>query len=331
MKSVLVAMSSGADSTCSALILLEKGYKVCGITFILTDDDFIVADKAGKLAEKMGIEHYTRDLRGEFDKYVITPFVESYINGETPNPCAMCNKNIKFKYLYEEMRKRSFDYMATGHYARVDNKEYNLIKKSMNQRRDQSFFLSTLDDKMRSSLILPLGDFSSKDEIFDYCKSKGYNYSPSSESRGICFVDGIYSDYISKHSDVDLSAEVHHIDEGYLSTTDNYTAYTVGQKKDIPHSYSVLNIDVDNAKIIVGSEEKLYKKCISLREAHFHVQIDTVKIYSVKMFNWGYLLKARIDKANAKVNFLEPVRAPARGQQAVIYDDDCVIGYGIII
>ncbi len=228
------------------------------------------------------------------------------------------------------MIKLNCERMASGHYARVSSQGERLLMKSKNTKRDQSFYLSSLTYKERERLLLPLGDFADKAEIFEYCKQRGYEYDMSSESRGICFVNGTYYDYIAKNTNTDLSADIYNLAGEYLCSTDNYTSYTVGQRKNIPKPYAVHSIDAERRKIIVALEENLYSREIKLRNASYYVPIDSDKVYAVKMFNWGYFLKAKVEPANSKLVFNDIVRAAAVGQQAVIYDGDYVVGCGII-
>ncbi len=329
-KSVLVAMSSGADSTASVLLLKKQGFEVVGVTFIMLEKDFKTAEKAKNLADKIGIEHYSIEIIDTFKNDVIAPFVESYVCGKTPNPCLICNRMIKYKYLSAEREKLNFDYMATGHYAIVSDNQKRLIKKSVNERRDQSYFLYRVDSEMREHLILPLGYFNNKEEIYTVARESGLEFNNIAESRGICFINSSYSDYIKNVAKQDLSCDIVDLQGNLLGRAENYTSFTIGQKKDIPNKYSVLAVDACNKKIIVGDDVGLYKKTIKISDSIYHSVIDENKIYKVKMFNWGYSLDAKVVIDKDMIVFEKPVRAPAIGQEAVIYDGDYVVGGGVI-
>ena len=169
MKKVLLGMSGGVDSSVSAIILQKQGYEVIGLTMLLCEDEKSTAiEDAKKVCEKLNIEHHVVDLKKEFKKNVIDNFVCSYMCAKTPNPCVECNKYMKFDEFYKIAQKLGCDYIATGHYARIEYsekyKEY-VLKKSKTEKKDQTYFLYGIDKKILPQVIFPLSDFEDKTEI----------------------------------------------------------------------------------------------------------------------------------------------------------------------
>ena len=151
MKKVVVGISGGVDSSVAVLLLKQQGYEVIGITFIFTDNFY--SNEAVKVCENLGIEHHIIDYRKEFKETVINSFINDYNRGITPNPCVLCNKEVKINFLYQKMLEYSCDYMATGHYAKIiDGKLY----KSEDLSKDQTYFLAQLSEQQLSKLLLPL-------------------------------------------------------------------------------------------------------------------------------------------------------------------------------
>ena len=346
MKKVLLGMSGGVDSSVSAVILQKQGYEVIGLTMLLCEDEKSTAiQDAKKVCEKLNIEHHVVDLKREFKKNVIDNFVCSYMCAKTPNPCVECNKYMKFDEFYKIAQKLGCDYIATGHYARIEYsekyKEY-VLKKSNSEKKDQTYFLYGIDKKILPQVIFPLSDFEDKTEIRKIAEENNLLVANKKDSQEICFIPN--NDYISflKNHDYNIknkkgkivlrSGEIIGEHEGIIN-------YTVGQRKGLGISYKeplyVLELNNKTNQVIVGTEKELYSKELFANELNFLIDIDLTKTIEIKA-----KVRYRANEADsilevrdgiAKVTFKEPQRAITPGQSVVFYKDNIVLGGGKII
>ena len=346
MKKVLLGMSGGVDSSVSAVILQKQGYEVIGLTMLLCEDEKSTAiQDAKKVCEKLNIEHHVVDLKREFKKNVIDNFVCSYMCAKTPNPCVECNKYMKFDEFYKIAQKLGCDYIATGHYARIEYsekyKEY-VLKKSNSEKKDQTYFLYGIDKKILPQVIFPLSDFEDKTEIRKIAEENNLLVANKKDSQEICFIPN--NDYISflKNHDYNIknkkgkivlrSGEIIGEHEGIIN-------YTVGQRKGLGISYKeplyVLELNNKTNQVIVGTEKELYSKELFANELNFLIDIDLTKTIEIKA-----KVRYRANEADsilevrdgiAKVTFKDPQRAITPGQSVVFYKDNIVLGGGKII
>ena len=346
MKKVLLGMSGGVDSSVSAVILQKQGYEVIGLTMLLCEDEKSTAiEDAKKVCEKLNIEHYVVDLKKEFKKNVIDNFVCSYMCAKTPNPCVECNKYMKFDEFYKIAQKLGCDYIATGHYARIEYsekyKEY-VLKKSNSEKKDQTYFLYGIDKKILPQVIFPLSDFEDKTEIRKIAEENNLLVASKKDSQEICFIPN--NDYISflknleyniknKKGKIALrSGEIIGEHKGIIN-------YTVGQRKGLGISYKeplyVLELNNKTNQVIVGTEKELYSKELFANELNFLIDIDLTKTIEIKA-----KVRYRANEADcilevrdgiAKVTFKDPQRAITPGQSVVFYKDNIVLGGGKII
>ena len=346
MKKVLLGMSGGVDSSVSAVILQKQGYEVIGLTMLLCEDEKSTAiQDAKKVCEKLNIEHHVVDLKREFKKNVIDNFVCSYMCAKTPNPCVECNKYMKFDEFYKIAQKLGCDYIATGHYARIEYsekyKEY-VLKKSNSEKKDQTYFLYGIDKKILPQVIFPLSDFEDKTEIRKIAEENNLLVANKKDSQEICFIPN--NDYISflKNYDYNIknkkgkivlrSGEIIGEHEGIIN-------YTVGQRKGLGISYKeplyVLELNNKINQVIVGTEKELYSKELFANELNFLIDIDLTKTIEIKA-----KVRYRANEADsilevrdgiAKVTFKDPQRAITPGQSVVFYKDNIVLGGGKII
>lgn len=346
MKKVLLGMSGGVDSSVSAVILQKQGYEVIGLTMLLCEDEKSTAiQDAKKVCEKLNIEHHVVDLKREFKKNVIDNFVCSYMCAKTPNPCVECNKYMKFDEFYKIAQKLGCDYIATGHYARIEYsekyKEY-VLKKSNSEKKDQTYFLYGIDKKILPQVIFPLSDFEDKTEIRKIAEENNLLVANKKDSQEICFIPN--NDYISflKNHDYNIknkkgkivlrSGEIIGEHEGIIN-------YTVGQRKGLGISYKeplyVLELNNKTNQVIVGTEKELYSKELFANELNFLIDIDLTKTIEIKA-----KVRYRANEADSilevrhgisKVTFKDPQRAITPGQSVVFYKDNIVLGGGKII
>lgn len=350
---VAVALSGGVDSTAAAIHLLDEGYTCFGITMYLFDlpnEEGVLQPppflkEAERVASALGIEHHIIDLRQTFKEEIMLPFAKAYVSGETPNPCVLCNRKIKYGLLLEEAIKLGADYMATGHYARnVYNPltdQYELFK-GLADRKDQAYVMHGLSQKQLSKILFPNGSYQSKDDIRKIVADRGIFTASKKDSMGICFVP--HGDYGAVIKDLlpeaIKSGDFVDMEGNVLGRHKGIVYYTVGQKRglniDLETPMTVVEIDPDRNQIVLGPDERTYSKAIVTDKFHLIDEIrrkipERVKL---KMFNWGLMLDAKaeeLDNGQVKFTFEKPERAPACGQHAVIYNNEQLLGGGKIV
>ncbi len=339
MKKVLVGMSGGVDSSVAALLLKNKGYEVIGATMVLFENDACFSNDicmdAKKVCDKLEIKHYVIDLKDVFKKYVINDFIESYKKGFTPNPCVCCNKYLKFGALWQEAKKLGCDYIATGHYVRQKDGKLMI---SSSKNKDQSYFLYSIDKDVIKHIIFPLENFQSKDEIRQIALDNNLFVAKKKDSQEICFIpDNDYVSYLNKNMDdvlptgdfIDTSGNVLGKHKGIIN-------YTIGQRKGLGISAKtplyVIDIDARKNKIVLGEEKDLYKKELICTNVNILVDDLPTSIEAKIRFRAkkakAYLKK--LDNGDIRVIFEESQRAITKGQSIVFYDEDIMLGGGII-
>lgn len=348
-KKVLVAVSGGVDSGAAVYLLKKAGYEVSAIMLRLydkTDENgnviFDEVNSARQLCDALGVELIYADYRNEFKKDVIENFVESYIKGKTPNPCVECNRTVKFRYVFDYADKFGFDYIATGHYARVEKNEdstFSLLK-AKDIRKDQSYVLYNLTSHQLSRLLLPLGIYS-KDEVRAFAKEAGLKNYNKADSQDICFISGDYYDFIRDFTSKDFP-EGNFIDKDgkILGKHKGIIRYTVGQRKGLGLSFDspryVVSKNPDDNTVILGREEELFSDTVFIKNLNIvgaekitsPVEVEAMVRYNQKPQKATCYPE---DKGVTKVVFLNPQRAPSSGQSLVMYIGDRLFGGGIII
>jgi tRNA-uridine 2-sulfurtransferase len=364
---VVVGMSGGVDSSATAALLLEQGYDVVGITLKLWPQDCVsrAEDKccgpqavsdARSVCNKLGVPYYLIDEAAEFQSKVIQYFADEYKAGRTPNPCVMCNQNLKFGRLIDRANQLGAQYIATGHFARVEkvygnsetsniehrtpNAERYLLKRGRDLKKDQSYFLFSLRQDQLARAMFPLGEKTKSDtrEVARHCNLKTAD---KEESMEICFVpDNNYGKFLQqanlaqKHRGeiVDLHGHV-------LGHHDGIEFYTIGQRKGLgittPKPVYVVELDAENNRVVVGDETALDRdefvvdRCnwIPFDEPPEQIEV-TAKIRYNHPGTPATVLP--IDHGKAKVKLHTPQRAITPGQAAVFYQDDLVVGGGWI-
>ncbi|GMV78586.1 MAG: tRNA-specific 2-thiouridylase MnmA [Chitinophagaceae bacterium] len=357
---VLVAMSGGIDSTVTALMLHNEGYEVIGITMKTWDYATSGGGKSKKetgccnldsfndarmAAVHHGFPHFILDIRDEFGDFVVENFVEEYLAGRTPNPCVMCNTHIKWRALLKRADAMDCDFIATGHYAKINihtNGRY-YVSKGLDETKDQSYVLWGLQQDLLSRTILPLGKYH-KTEIRQMAHDMGYpELAKKSESYEICFVpDNDYRGFLKRRVNglEEKVAGGWFIDKHgkKLGQHKGYPFYTIGQRKGLDIALGkpayVTAIDPNSNTVVLGDEIDLDKSTMQVKKINW-IKYDGINdgvetITKIRYKDKGAFSNLYNIEDGVNVEFYEPVKGIAPGQSAVFYDGDDVIGGGII-
>ncbi|MCC6816198.1 MAG: tRNA 2-thiouridine(34) synthase MnmA [Saprospiraceae bacterium] len=354
---ILVAMSGGIDSTIAAAMLHDQGYQVIGITMKTWDYASSGGSKketgccsldslqdARRIAVDMGFHHFILDIREEFGDAVIDNFVDEYLAGRTPNPCVLCNTHIKWNALLKRADGLDCQYIATGHYARINelNGRY-FVSKAQDLVKDQSYVLWGLNQNALSRSKFPLAEYL-KTDVRRMAKEMGYdNLAKKAESYEICFVpDNDYRGFLKRRVD-GLEEQVEgglFIDQkgNVLGKHNGYPFYTVGQRKGLGLAFGrpmfVTNILPDSNMVVLGEETDLQQNEMNVSQLNWlkYDSVDNNKEYVAKIRYKDVGHICTIDKKDDEinVNFLSQVKGIAPGQSAVIYEGDDVVCGGII-
>lgn len=340
MKKILIALSGGVDSSAAAGII-KKDYEAVGATMKLyCSNNNDIAD-AEKICKKIDIPFYLLDFEEDFKINVINNFINTYKNGGTPNPCIVCNKTMKFGKLLEAAENLGCDGIATGHYANIEyrNGRY-CLKKAADLSKDQSYVLYSLTQKQLSKTLFPLGNMT-KENARNFADSLEFGNSHKKESQDICFVpDGDYFRFIENYTGEKFK-------EGYfkdkngniLGKHKGIIKYTIGQRKGLglalPQPMYVCEKNTASNEVILCTNEELFEKEVSVNSFNW-VSIDNPNKEFRALAKIRYNMKEQpctvypISDSEIRIIFDEPQRAITKGQSAVIYDNDYVIGGGII-
>ena len=350
----MVAMSGGVDSSAVALKLKNEGHYVAGGTLILHDKNIKGNEKscgsekdvrdAKAVAEKLEIEHYMFDYRNDFNKNVMERFVSVYQSGATPNPCIFCNRYVKFPKMIEEAEKLGFDYIATGHYARVKYDEKSgryLLLRAVDRNKDQTYVLYNFTQYELAHILFPLGDEADKESVRKMAEEGGLVNARKRDSQDICFVpDGDYAAFITRFtgneqdggSFVTMSGE-------FIAKSKPISSYTIGQRKGLGVALGkpqfVIKKSVEENKVYLGDEEHLFTteavvtdlNFISIEKLTEPIEVTAKTRYSQKE---AKAVISPLENGDVELKFTEPQRAITSGQSAVFYDGDIVVGGGII-
>lgn len=345
-------MSGGVDSSVSALLLKEQGYDVIGVTMKLFDGivegsccNMDSTQDAKRVCDMIGIPHYTINMKEEFSKHVIDNFVDEYRNCRTPNPCIECNRYLKFDAMYKKAKELECDYIATGHYAISEfDSKYNryVLKKAKNGLKDQSYVLYSIPKEIISKVLFPLGMFSSKDEVRAIASKNKLLVANKKDSQDICFIpDGNYKKFLEDNFDFKENiGDIVSIDGNVLGKHKGLYRYTIGQRKGLGVSYKyplfIKDFDKKHNRLIVARKEEIYSSEFFVNDINLLLfdKITNKMEVLVKVRYLGKLENATIemiDEDIIKVVLKRPMARITRGQSAVFYINDIVIGGGKII
>ena len=349
MKKVVVGLSGGVDSSTAAFLLKKQGYEVVGISLKFTDIDSCELDTqvccsdkdildAKKVAEFLEIPHYVINWKDIFEKKVINYFIDGYKSGLTPNPCSICNREVKTGLFAKYVKSLGFDYLATGHYIRTDTKySQKVLKRGIDKNKDQSYFMALVEGEVVDSLIFPLGNLT-KEEVRKIAEENKIPVSKKEESFEICFTKGKSpQEYFKSMNIKSQEGEIVHISGKVLGKHKGIESYTVGQRKGLGVQWKeplyVIEKDATNNRIIVGEKEYLFTDRVSAANVNFLVPIENWKKIEVQGRYKQKPIKAKdfdFNNGILTVYFEEKVPKFAPGQILSIYEDDILLGGGII-
>lgn len=349
---ILVGLSGGVDSSVAALILKQQGHEVIGATMSIWGKDGMAAksghknacygpdekediEQARAIAEQIGIPYFVFDCVEQYEKIVLENFKSEYLQGRTPNPCVWCNALVKFGVLphMAKLNGIDFDKFATGHYARVEKSDDRyLLKRGIAPRKDQSYFLYRLKQEQLSQIILPLGGYT-KEEIRQIAKDNGLNVAEKPDSQD--FYDGDYNELLGieekEGNFVDTNGKI-------LGTHKGFWNYTIGQRKGIGISSTeplyVLELRKATNEVVIGPADKTFKKslkAINLNWIATDTLKDTIKAQAkIRSTQQPVPVTVIPEEKSVRVVFDELQKSIAIGQSVVLYDNDIVLGGGVI-
>ena len=357
---VIIAMSGGIDSSVAALLMKQQGYECAGITMKLFDSEYngdIDYEKtccslsdiedARSVAYSLDMPYYVFNFKDSFDENVIRRFVNAYIQGSTPNPCIDCNRFIKFRRLFQRAKELEYDYVVTGHYARMEYDNANgkyLLKKGVDEKKDQSYVLYSMSQKQLAHVKFPLGGLT-KPEVRKIAEEHGFLNAHKKESQDICFIkknqNGDYADFIEKYTGrtfqpgdfVDTAGNI-------LGRHNGIIRYTIGQRRGLGVALNqpmyVQNKCVETNTVTLCTDEELYSKNLTARDINL-ITVDRIdgKINIKAKVRYNQKEQPAVAEQTGddelRVEFDSPQRAITRGQAVVLYDGDIVVGGGTIL
>src|SRR5947209_7192967 len=349
---VLLGMSGGVDSSVAGHLLREQGYDVVGVTMKVWPQDCIsraedkccgpqaVAD-ARSVAHALGIPHYVVDEADQFERLVIDYFSSEYQAGRTSNPYLMCNEKLKFGNLWSKAAALGCDYIATGHYAIIEQRaDHAILRKGLDPRKDQSYFLFSLRQPQLRRALTPLGKMT-KPQIREIAHSLGLKVADKVDSQEICFVPGNdYKAFLRSHlGETEFHrGEIYDVAGSFIAKHDGIELFTIGQRKGLPGGSPkpryVVDLDPETNRVIVGDaedlvcEEFIIDRCNWIHSIGDGPRDVTVKVRYSHPGTAATLFP--LDGERARVRLHQPQRAITPGQAAVVYDADLVVGGGWI-
>lgn len=353
---VVVGMSGGVDSSVAAYLLKEQGYDVVGVTMQIWQDEeqacveenggccgLSAVDDARRVAARLGIPYYVMNFKREFKEHVMDYFTAEYLRGRTPNPCIACNRYVKWESLLARSMEIGAEYIATGHYARVErlsNGRY-AIRNSVTAAKDQTYALYSLTQEQLARTRMPVGAYT-KEEIRSIAEKIGLPVAAKKDSQEICFIpDNDYAGFIDRACGDRVPPPGNFVsaDGTVLGRHLGITHYTIGQRKGLGIAFGkpmfVKEIRPERNEVVLGEDAELYTTTLYARNLNFMALADirekTELTAKIRYSHGGSrCLVTRTGEDEIRCDFSEPVRAVTPGQAVVLYDGDYVAGGGVI-
>ena len=341
---VLLGMSGGVDSSVAAVLLQQAGFEVIGATmqlYLNKEEGKKTLQDAKRVCEKLKIPHYTIDCIKEFHTHVVENFIGCYACAKTPNPCVECNKYLKFGAFYEKAKELGCEYMATGHYAKIEYEEaYQtyVMKKSKAKEKDQTYFLYGIPKEILPHILFPLEELEDKEQVRKIAEEYGLAVAHKKDSQEICFIpDKDYVSFLRKEGQKEKQGNIVLKNGTILGKHKGLIHYTIGQRKGLGIAYEkplyVISLNAKTNEVIVGEEADLYRKSLLATNVNFLLPISSDEINVTAKIRYRAKEAQAIIKRQGEnwlVTFQEPQRAITPGQSVVFYIGDMVLGGGII-
>lgn len=357
MKKVVVGMSGGVDSSVAAYLLKKQGFDVIGVTMQIWQDEeeaekeanggccgLTAVDDARRVAEHLGIPYYVMNFKKEFKCNVMDYFVEEYLKGRTPNPCIACNRYVKWESLLKRSLDIGADYIATGHYARIDQLPNGrfAIRNSVTAAKDQTYALYNLTQEQLAHTLMPVGDYT-KEEIRKIAEEANLPVAHKPDSQEICFVpDNDYAAFIDREAGERVPGPGNFVstDGKILGKHKGITHYTVGQRKglDLPMGRRVFVTEIrpETNEVVIGENEDVFTSTVLCDNVNYMSVADLespMRVRAKIRYNHAgeYCMIEKLPDGKVQCTFEKPVRASTPGQAVVFYDGEHVLGGGTIL
>jgi tRNA-specific 2-thiouridylase len=344
-KKVMVAMSGGVDSSVAAMLLADEGYNVSGVTMCLgiaAEEDgarccgATAIDDAKRVCDRLKIPHYVFDYAGEFEDKVIAKFISEYKKGRTPNPCVECNRYLKFGSLLEKAKVLGFDFLATGHYAAIErNEEGYCLKRAKDRKKDQTYFLYPMPYEGLGNVLFPLAPMT-KDEVRAIAKKASLPVAEKQESQDICFVtQKNYQEFLLERVQKLNPGPIVDMQGKILGKHRGIIFHTIGQRGGLGISHAtplyVVSIDPDENRIVVGEKKDLMATGLIAGDMNMLAQSWPGQVYAkIRYRKKEALCDVTAENGRLRVIFAEEQEAITPGQSVVFYENDRVLGGGVI-